>query len=486
MTGTTFSSTRALLRLAIATTLVSPYLIWLAKISAWQWPTLVEWASPFANALVQASLSAFLSLGMGFVLFLAAQGWRAPRTRPFLEILLLLPNLVPPLFVALGLLSLFTPWMRFPYGMGAVVGAHVLINAGLVAIAFERLVQARLGGVIEAAWLLGTSRWRFWQQIGWPLLRQDVLSLFLFVFSICFTSFTLPLLLAGEQTLTLEVAILDLIRLQGRWDVAVILATTQTLALLLFALLLPGGFWPSRAVDRTVGFLGVAGLKWLVVLPTLIIFSGWSVGIVTTGIRHWPGDLPLLESVLTTLGIGLGTGLLHLMGFLLLAYVLPHAGLNRFLNGYLAPSPVITGFALLLLPGESEEIQLFKVMVAITLISFPLLYRWIVHSALLSLRQQIQTAYLMGSSFSQILFEIVWPQAAPQMLRASGLAALWSAGDFGLTGIVAGQLNTLPLLMESLINSYRLESAQLLLVPLLLLSLCLYGLFVGSIRYVSR
>jgi hypothetical protein len=71
-------------------------------------------------------------------------------------------------------------------------------------------------------------------------------------------------------------------------------------------------------------------------------------------------------------------------------------------------------------------------------------------------------------------------------MRASGLAALWGAGDFAVSGIVAADLHTLPLLMESLMGHYRIEGAELLMFPLLLVGLALYALFTGAARYVTR
>jgi thiamine transport system permease protein len=188
--------------------------------------------------------------------------------------------------------------------------------------------------------------------------------------------------------------------------------------------------------------------------------------------------------MLTSTALGLSVGVLHLLLFLQTAYVSPHRGLNRFLNGYLAPSSAITGFAMLLLPGHGEIFYFFKLAVALTLISFPLLYRWIVHAALESVRSQILVARSLGAGWSKVLFDIVWPQIAPQVLRAAGLAALWGASDFAVSSIVMGDLNTLPLMMAELMGNYRFDTAQLLMFPLLLIGLGLYGLFTGALRYV--
>ncbi len=108
----------------------------------------------------------------------------------------------------------------------------VLLNCGLVAIALDRLVHSRVGGMAEVCWIMGASPKLFWRQVAWPYLRADLACLYLFVFSLCFTSFSLPLLLSGERATTLEVVIYDLIRVEGRWDKAVLLALFQTSVLL--------------------------------------------------------------------------------------------------------------------------------------------------------------------------------------------------------------------------------------------------------------
>jgi ABC-type spermidine/putrescine transport system permease subunit II len=258
----------------------------------------------------------------------------------------------------------------------------------------------------------------------------------------------------------------------------VILAACQSLLLFALALSLPQAFWPAPRGRGGLHFLRVRGWRWSIFVPVVVLLGGWGVGL-----RHGAGfaDLPWFAAWLTTLALGLAVGIAHLILFIWAAFVSPNAQLSRFLNGYLAPSSVITGFALLLVPVGASFL---KLVLALTLISFPLLYRWMVHSALAVLHKQILVARSLGAGWSMVLFEIVWPQAAPSVLRASGLAAVWGAGDFAITGIVGGSLNTIPLMMESLIGSYRLESAEWLMLPLLAAGLVLYGLFLGVARYV--
>lgn len=223
-------------------------------------------------------------------------------------------------------------------------------------------------------------------------------------------------------------------------------------------------------------------------MPLLILIMGWGVGLLRSFSVAWPADLisNLWPTMLMTAALGLSVGLIHLVIFLLIALVGPSSRLNYFLNGYLAPSPVITGFAMLFVPGRDSAASFLKLVVALSLISLPLIYRWVVHATLSGLYQQMTVARLMGASWWVILLEIIWPQAASTILNACGVAAIWASGDFALSAILLGTNTTLPMMIDGLIGGYRLEIAQVLLLPLALVSGGLYMFFVGMGRYVSR
>lgn len=480
--------TRSALRISVGVFLLLPFLIWILRVPKWGGMEEGEWSEALSSSFTQAILSAAFSLLTGGFLFLALQAWVKPRIRFWAEVSLLLPNMIPPLFLVLGMMNLVTPVMNFPYGIGAVVAAHVILNAGLIAIALDGLTQSRLGGMAETAWVLGSNRWIFWRDVGLPYLRADLACLFLFVFSLCFTSFSIPLILGGDRIGTLEVAIFDSIRMEGRWDKALLLAAFQSLVLFILAWLLPHPFWPSKPSRRGIRFLALPSLKFAVFLPAALLIAGWLSGLFA-GLKAL-GSYDFMSSftaaILTTIAVSLGVGLMHLLLFLLIAYISPNTRLNRFLNGYLAPSPVITGFAFLLLPGEGDALNIIKLILALTLILLPLLYRWIVHTELAALNGQIRVARTLGAPWWMILDEIVWPQAAPQVMRACGLAALWASGDFALSSILAENVETLPLIMESLIGNYRMEAAQVLMLPLLTIGLGMYFFFVRMARYVAR
>lgn len=477
--------TEAALRVFIAVLLISPFLIWISRLNEWSWPAIQEWWRPLKMATAQATLSTLCSFAAGFALFRGLAAARAER-RFWAESALLLPNLFPPLFVALSLMS-WAPFIGgFPFGLGAVILAHVILNSGLAALAMDRLYQDRLAGLAEAAATLGVSTRNFLRFTAWPVVKGDLLVLSLFLFSMHFTSFSLPLLLGGDQALSLEVSIFDAIRVDGRWDKALLLSALQSAILFLLACAVAKPQWRLKGRRDHLFYAASPVLRGLVFVPAGVLFGGWLLGGATSSVSGWEpamGTL-LMNGGITSLGLGLIVGLLHVLLFLTIGFVLPHRSFERFLNSYLAPSPAITGFAMLMLPVDGEIARIFVCAFALTLISAPLLYRWLVHSAFTDLQGQVTVAQTLGASKGAILFEVLWPQAAGPILRAAGLGALWASGDFALSGILLGPNATLPLVIDDLLGHYRLESATVLLLPLAGIGLALYGFFTGVRRYV--
>lgn len=98
----------------------------------------------------------------------------------------------------------------------------------------------------------------------------------------------------------------------------------------------------------------------------------------------------------------------------------------------------------------------------------------------------LMIARTLGASWSSILFDVVWPQAAGPILNACALAAVWAVGDFALSGILLDDGEaTLPLLMQNYLNNYRFDQAAFLLAPLLGAALCVYLFFRGAQHYVA-
>jgi thiamine transport system permease protein len=475
------------LRILLGLFFLSPFLIWLVRIENWN-ITGTDWIHPFWISFVQSFLSALGSVFVGGLIALGALSLKSTKAQKFVEYWLLIPNLIPQLFLILAILNAGSILVIHVQGLWIVVLAHILLNSGLVALAFLRVLAPRVSGYLDLAMIEGASRRMIWGEVILPSLKSEILFLFLFVFSVCLTSFSIPLVLGGVEATNLEIFIYNTLRMNGDWSRAILFAAVQMCCVFAIALFVPKPIWSLSFSPSRWSHLGFRWLLPITFLPSALLFVGWGIGI-------WQA-LPLLGNTIPFMGagvaiansflVGLGAGFFTLFLCLWIAYVWPQKGLSYFMKGYLAPSSAITGFAFLLLPVSGGNWPLIKIVVALTLMSFPVLFRWIGQVALEELEHQIIIARSLGASWLQILFEVIWPQRGSEFLAMAGLCALWTSTDFALTSILAEGNTTWAIYIQDLIANYRLELATLFTVPLFLIGVLCYGFFVGAARYVTR
>src|SRR5690606_17756883 len=120
------------------------------------------------------------------------------------------------LFVLLACLKFFSP---FPFGFAGIVLVHAVLNIGLAAVSIARVLDAKVGGWAELALIEGGSRGNFLAAV-FSSVKRDIGIVFLFIFSICFASLTVPLVVGRFDALTTEVLIYEKIRVTGEWGQA--------------------------------------------------------------------------------------------------------------------------------------------------------------------------------------------------------------------------------------------------------------------------
>ena len=125
---------RQALRIGLVLFLIFPFVFLLTQFQVTSWPDMGELSWAFKNSFLQATLSAVFSLLIGFWVALGLLSLNSPRTRRLrivLELLCLLPNFLPPIFILLSALSVIDP---FPMGISGIVIIHSLMNFGLAAV----------------------------------------------------------------------------------------------------------------------------------------------------------------------------------------------------------------------------------------------------------------------------------------------------------------------------------------------------------------
>ncbi len=443
----------------------------------------------FFRSTVQAGLSSLASLifgiwgAFGLIWFYR----RLPRRGWLVDALALAPNLFPPVFIILAVLNVIP---QFPFGLTGTVICHALINSGLVALVLGRIFIQRLSGAAELAEVEGAGSWTFLRYAVFKNLRTEWLYSFFFVFCLCFTSFAIPLVLGGSQAVTLEVMIYEHIRIFGDWSGALGLSLLQFFFIFLFGSLLGrpvfSGVIPISSAPRILSHasgLVPIGVPILILIGGLVApaFKGWKV-FVETDILSWTLLGTLIRGSFLT---GILAGTLVLVLLLILGYLAPRGWFHRLLFGYVTPSTVISGMALLFLPFSDQISGYLRIVIGLSMIFVPAFYRLHWASVLQRLEPQRQVAETLGSRRWLAFYHITLPQMIRPACFLAGVASFWTWGDFALSSVVADHNITLGLTVKSLIDSYRLELATFLIGWILIGGLSQFLIFMG-LGYVYR
>jgi putative spermidine/putrescine transport system permease protein len=144
---------------------------------------------------------AILTILAGLALTLPTMLWvhlRLPRAKPLLEIISLLPFVIPPIVLVFGLIRMYsTPPLT-------LTSSPILLVAGYVVIAFPYIYRAvdaglrsmDLRGLTEAAQSLGAGWGSILFRVVLPNMRVSLLSAVFLTFSIVIGELTLAVMLA--------------------------------------------------------------------------------------------------------------------------------------------------------------------------------------------------------------------------------------------------------------------------------------------------
>lgn len=374
-------------------------------------------------------------------------------------------------------------------GVWGIVIIHTLINFGLVAVLLAGMIEQKIGGVAELAYVEGASRGRFIIQGLLPMLRKDMGLLFLFIFVVCFGSFSVPLIVGGGKGTTIEVLIYEKIRLSSDWSQAVLLALLQSAFIFGLSLLTGKGAASQqvrtsnlsliKAPTGVLVLLAISGLYLLGYIEGLVA----GVGMIST---FYEVQSALIWNFLGTIVLSVSVGVFCYGLLMLIAYCWPKAWFEKFLNGYVAPSTSLACFCLLILGPNEGVFPFLKIPLAITLLSVSSLFRMGWDSELQALQSQVTVAYSMGASRGQIFREILFPQISGRAGLLAGIASIWACGDFAVSRILAHRDLSIAMMTETLMSGYRLSQATILSLLIIVSGVICFAICVGGSRVLRR
>lgn len=398
------------------------------------------------------------------------------------------------------------------YGLGAVLLAHVFFNAPLML----RVLSGALAGVSPAQWRmaaqLGLSSWQRFRFIEWPAMRRVIPGLLALVFLLCFTSFSLILMLGGGPSVTtLEVSIYTALRFDFDMALAGRLALLQLAVcggVVVLLTLVTGRSWGAvagklRPIRQRGDAEPLARLSDLAVLLVFLVIAAapviavvWrGIGPQLVDVLAWPA---FWRAALTSLSIAVMSGLIATILALLLATArtrrqsanLTVWPLDLAISLYLAVSAIVLGTGLFILLRQVADVFFLApglVLLGNILVALPFAYRVLEgRLATLSASHDKLCASLGLRGWRRFRM-ITLPAIVPDLGFAAGLSSALSLGDMTIIALFGSQqFQTLPWLLYQTMARYRSGEAAALALWLLVLTLVIFVLFTLASRRIGR
>ncbi len=460
--------------------LLIPYLFMLSELS---FSSRIDWDEFLwvaKNTFIQSFFSAFAGTLLGFAVALGSMKIQSHRNIQIFESLCLIPYYIPTLFFVISVLQV---WPAFPRGLWGIVIMHVLLNFGLAAQMIRDGILNKAGPSADLAATLGSSKLQYYRKILVPLLRADLLISFSFLFITAFLSFSIPLLVGGQQIGSFEVMIYEIIRHQTDWSSAVFISLLQSLFLgaVFFTFLRPS-ILERKERFHSSSWIGIPLLWTLAALPLLITLTGYLAVLFESHFLLHLNEVvsrPLLAPLLNTTFLALFSTLFSLFLNCLAGYLYFSTHLSFFVRFYLGPTSALVGFGVLIWGNRLSMPEFLQLTIAYLFVFHLFFLRNILFPRLSELKKQHELAQVLGVREMDFFQKISLPTILPSLFQSCGLFAIWVMGDFALTNMIAKDYVTLAQLIERLTQNYRFDQA-------LILSTLLGGLIFGVYHVIQR
>jgi thiamine transport system permease protein len=444
-----------------------------------------EWSSYFDQwlwnilefSIVQAMLSASLSVALA-VPFAIVFSSVAFKGQWLLKGLLNLFFIMPVLTIILGVVSAYSDLLNV-FSLKGILIAHMYLNVPYaIRIFWERLSRIS-DSQYQLADTLGFSTWRKFVWIKSPVILEAIQPIFVLIFLLCFSSFTVVLTMGGGPANTnLEVAIYQALKFDFDPRAGVIYALIHGSIAFFFMWFLGKRTVLSLEVDRkdkrklstpnAVQLLSVLFLLLILLYPIVSLFDHAFSQSFTGSSRLW-------DALVTSVSLAVGSSLFATILALCRSFDRSQNRIVRFLDFGLMVLPIMvisTGLFLWALKfGVAFKITIFLIIWLNGLMAMPLIIGPL-QSRIQSYRQQYEAlANVLNMTSSQKIRWIYLPSVAHVLPWSFVLAMVLSMGDLGVAALLgSAQFVTLPILIYQAMGSYQMVLASQL--TLLLLIIC--------------
>lgn len=463
---------------------------------------------------IQAGLSVLLAFATGGFTAIALSRLYVPA-KPLILAFLSAGLVLPTLVVAFGLLSIWgrsglindinmaLGGDRLPisvFGLHGILAAHTVLNGSFAARVFYDRLQAIPNTSLKLGQSLNLSGWQRYTILDWPVLKATMPGLGATIFLMCFTSFSVVLLLGGgPNNATFEVAIFEAVRLDFDLHRAALLAASQLAFCLLIIIptaslkstsLMVGGtqtyLWTSRSFSKSTLSVGLVIMLIAYASPLLIIvWNGIDVAII-----ELVQTRRFVNALTTSIFVATTSATLTLLLALTLAFaradlvykasenannVIIRTVLNAPVFAYLAMPSIVLGLGFFLLARllglDTDEVGIYVVILANALLALPLANATLGPPVeeISAKHRKLMRSLNLGNW--QRITQIELPLVRKQCAYIFALGFSFSFGDLGVIALFGtNDFTTLPWLMYRALGAYRSNDAGMIAAILLIIS----------------
>jgi thiamine transport system permease protein len=467
-----------------------------------------------------------LSTALSFLIGLPAAYFFA-RTRGILSRILnyitFIPFFLPSISMVVGFLVLYGKQgiinnlvralgfseISFLYSFGTIILGHVFYNSPIIV----RIVGDSLKNIpkefIEATNIDGATRVKSFFKLELPLVMPSIVTSLILIFSYCFTSFAVVLILGGSQFATLEVAIYMYFRLLARPDIALALAIVQFLFIFAFGLAL---FFMEKRTKFKAGepyyshskLLGTYSIIYLLFegLPVIAAIAGSVYNFATHSftfdrIKHvfsfarWEMlNTSPIGSYIRSIMVSLITALVGVVLFFIITWNLRESRYSNLLIRLLSLisisiTPAILALSYSIIYGTIPVV--IKLIFAYLVIAFPVAVG-IMHSSISSLdKTPMEASMIDGANALQRFWYIILPLMKQAFLSTFAIIFAISMGEFAASLIIGGEkFPTFTVAIYRLISARYVPEARFLSALLIVTVFTFIGLTTKIFVYPSR
>jgi ABC-type Fe3+ transport system permease subunit len=460
--------TSLIVRYALVTFFLLPFLFFVYK---FRFQVELDWRETWwalKNSIYQSTLASFfvllLAVPMSFGISSLNDRWRSVVSH-----LLLLPQILPVFFTVLILFSVIRP---FPMGSAGIIILFVAVNLGLAAVLIHQVSVQKLSTLAATAEVYSVPRLRFLKKVYFPVLYADLLQIFFLIFVFCMSSFSIPLLAGDGRAVNLEILVFEKVFIDGNWAAGFGVSLVQSFFVFgLSSLMLNGETLSENAGDLRPSYLKARWALMLTAVYTGVYLAGYAFGVIqslfyTSFLFQYSSDIlhALVFSLKALLLFAVVTGLI------LYAWLWDYIKNKRFspVLHFVSLSTVVAGFAVYLFFPTSSKYDLLKLILAAAILFFTPLFKLFLQSPVESLSRQLQVAEVFGVKNSSVIIDVVLRQLKPAFALWFSVLSIWFASDYAISKAVGLQTQTLGLLAQGFLSSYRMPAAFLMSLIIIL------------------